>query len=62
MGKSDELFDYKKSIKEIGAVREIFGYDCSDWLDFIAFDGNHEFYKGDEHIDAFATYLKQEGI
>lgn len=62
MGKSDELFDYKRSIEEIETIREICGYDCSDWLDFIAFDGNHEFYKGDEHIDAFATYLKQEGI
>ena len=60
MGMQDELFDYKKSEKEIERIKEICKNDCSDWLNFIAFEGNHEFYKGDEHLDDFAACLKQE--
>ena len=50
----------RDNLAEIERIKEICGNDCNDWLRFVAFEGNHEFYKGDEHLDDFAAYLKQE--
>ena len=58
MGNRDELFDYKESSLEIDRVKKLCGNNCEDWLYFKVYDGNHEFYKENLHLDAFNECLK----
>lgn len=60
MGNEDNLFDYQKSIAEYERLRRICGNDTEDWLEFTVFNGNHEFYKEDKHIEKFMEYLRGE--
>lgn len=62
MGNEDNLFDYRKSIAEYERIRLICGNDTEDWLEFTVFDGNHEFYKEDKHIEKFMAYLRKENL
>ena len=57
MGKSDELFDYRKRQMEYERVWQILKDNDKDWLEFTLFDGEHEFYKNDEHIEKMIAYL-----
>lgn len=58
MGNEDNLFDYRKSIAEYERLCRMCGNDVEDWLEFTVFDGNHEFYKEDRHIERFMEYLR----
>ena len=58
MGNTDELFDVRKSQAEYEKILEACG-DDSDWVEFTAFPGNHEFYREDDHIRRLVEHLKQ---
>lgn len=58
IGNEDALFDYQKSQAEYERVKEICGADTREWLEFIVFDGSHEFYKRDDHIQKLIECLK----
>ena len=60
MGRYDELFDYRKSRAEYERVLHILEDNNNDWLEFMVFDGNHEFYQNDDHIEKMIAYLKEE--
>lgn len=60
MGKEDELFDSRKSRAEYERLCRICGNDTEDWLEFTVYDGKHQFYKEDEHIEKFMDYLREE--
>lgn len=53
MGDKDELFDYKVSIKSFEKIKKYCKDVGTDWVEFLVFDGVHEFYKGDDHIEKF---------
>lgn len=61
MGNQDNHFDYQKSIKEYERILEICGGSTGDWLEFTIFDGEHEFYKEDYHIQKLIEYLRKDG-
>ena len=61
MGNKDNLFDYQKSIREYEKIRAICNGNTDDWLDFTVFDGEHEFYKEDDHIKKLIECLREEG-
>lgn len=57
MGINDELFDIKDSQREFERVKMIAESVGTDWIDFISFDGNHEFCKDDMPIKRLADDL-----
>ena len=59
MGRADEVFDWRKSQEEYEKILEICTEE-SDWIKFFVFDGKHEFYKEDTHIEQFMKHLEQE--
>lgn len=61
MGNKDNLFEYQKSMREYERILEICGGDTRDWLEFTLFDGDHEFYREDDHIKKMMDYLRKEG-
>lgn len=56
MGDQDPLFDFRKSRAEFERLQSICGED--NWAELIIFEGNHEFYKEDCHVEKFATILR----
>jgi len=61
MGNRDSYFDYRKSIKEYERIQEICGDGLEDWLEFTVFDGEHEFYLKEDHINKLMEHLRKEG-
>lgn len=53
MGNRDEIFDVNDSIESFYKLKELCADINTDWVDFKVFDGNHEFYREDEHIEKF---------
>ncbi len=51
VGDKDELFDVKYAENEFERLKKLCGNIGTDWLDFIVFDGVHEFYKEDLPIE-----------
>lgn len=47
----DELFNCESGLESFEKLKEICKDVGTDWLDFILFEGKHEFYKGDEQIE-----------
>jgi len=62
IGNEDNLFDYRKSIKEYERLCRICENDTEDWLEFTVFDGNHEFYQEDRHIERLMDCLCRENV
>lgn len=60
MGKSDDLFDWKFSAEEFERVKALSAAVGVDWVDFIAFDGNHEFCREDFPIERLVCDLLSE--
>lgn len=58
MGRDDPLFDYRKSLSEYERLKGICGDKDCTWVDLILFDGKHEFYKEDCHIDQLVKCLR----
>lgn len=54
----DALFDVKYGIRSFERLKELSKDVGTDWFDFLVFDGCHEFYKGDEHIERLIEDLK----
>lgn len=50
IGDKDQLFDVNFGKAEFERLKEISSEVGTNWLDFIAFDGVHEFFEGDEPI------------
>ena len=50
MGDHDPLFDSQYSIESFERLKEMCQDVGTDWVDFIVFEGVHEFYKNDEPI------------
>ncbi len=51
VGDKDELFDGKFAAVEFERLKSLCGEVGCEWLDFILFDGTHEFHKGDKPIE-----------
>lgn len=60
MGTKDELFDSKYSIKEYERIKTICKNVGTAWVDFIEFDGTHEFIKDDFPIERLVNDLISE--
>ncbi len=55
VGDNDEIFTLDGALKEYEKLKEL----GDGWLDFLAFEGVHEFYKGDEYIDKLIKKIKE---
>ena len=60
MGNNDPLFDYKYTEESFKRVEELCPCGLKNWAELKIFEGNHEFYKGDEYIEKLAEELKKE--
>lgn len=58
IGNKDELFDYKYGVESIEKVKKICEKVGMDWMNFIVFDGNHEFCKDDKPIENLVNDIK----
>lgn len=58
IGTRDELFDCNYGIEAFNELKDLCCSIRTDWLDFIEFDGIHEFCKNDEPIKALVNELK----
>lgn len=58
LGTEDECFDYKQGEKAFEELQEISKEVGTDWVDFIAFDGKHEFCKNDAPIERLINDIK----
>ena len=57
IGKNDPLFDAKYGYESYEELREICKDVGTDWVDFMPFDGDHEFCKDDAPIDKMLKHL-----
>ena len=57
IGKNDPLFDAKYGYESFDELREICKDVGTDWVDFMPFDGDHEFCKDDAPIDKMLKHL-----
>ena len=53
MGNRDELFDYRNTLESFETVKNLCKDVVTDWVELSVFDGVHEFYKDDKHIEKF---------
>ena len=51
IGDKDRLFDSKYALSSLERVKKLSEKVGSEWIDLKVFDGVHELYKGDEHIE-----------
>lgn len=58
IGDKDPLFDSEYGIRSYERLKELSKDVGTDWFDFCAFNGYHEFYKGNEHIERLIEDLK----
>ena len=58
IGDHDSLFDAKFSVESFKRIKEIFHDRELSWLDFIVFNGDHEFHKDDAPIERLINDLK----
>lgn len=57
VGNKDELFNIESAKKEWERLKKLCAPVGTDWVDFIEFDGDHEFCKSDEPIKRLADDL-----
>lgn len=62
VGKIDELFNFEYAQKEFDRLKAMTEKVGDDWLDFVAFEGNHEFCKDDMPIKKLAEALISETL
>ncbi len=55
MGNADTIFDYKNTVESFERVSELLPE--KGWAELEIFEGNHEFYKGDEYIEKLIQEL-----
>lgn len=60
IGNKDELFDYTYGVESFERVNEICEAVGTQWIDFIVFDGIHEFCKDDKPILRLINELKNQ--
>lgn len=58
MGNNDPLFDYRYTEESFKRIEELCPFDVKEWAELKIFEGNHEFYKGDEYIEKLVAELK----
>ena len=59
VGDKDALFDYKEAIKSFDKLKLLCKNVGTDWVDFVVFDGIHEFCKDDTPIEKMVNELKE---
>lgn len=59
MGDQDALFDWRKSRAEYERILEACG-DDRDWVEYKTFEGTHEFYQKDDHINKLIDCLAEK--
>ena len=60
IGKNDPLFDAKYGYESFESLVEICGEVGTDWVEFMPFDGDHEFCKDDAPIDKMIKHLLEQ--
>jgi len=60
VGDKDALFDYKEAIKSFDKLKELCKNVGTDWVNFVVFDGIHEFCKDDAPIEKLVNELKED--
>ena len=60
LGKDDELFNYKYGEESFNRLKEICSNVGTEWVEFIVFNGAHEFCKQDEPIERLISDLTKE--
>jgi hypothetical protein len=60
IGDKDTDFPYKESEKEFKRLEALCKTVGTDWVDFIVFDGGHEFIKDDKPLQKLAKDLWEE--
>ena len=58
MGDKDRLFDSKYSVESFEKARALSKEQGTEWIDLKVFDGVHELYKGEEHIERLIKEIK----
>lgn len=58
VGDKDELFDYRRSEESFARLQKMCAEVGADWVSLTVFDGVHEFYQGDEHIEQLIRDLE----
>ena len=61
IGEKDDLFDCKYGKDSFEKLKEMCGNVGCEWVEFIVFDGVHEFCMSDEPIESFVSELKTGG-
>lgn len=59
MGDKDNLFDSKYTVASFEKAKKLSEGLGGDWIDLKVFDGVHELYKGDEHIERLIREIKK---
>lgn len=59
MGNKDDLFDYRYSEASFEKLKKLSASVGTDWVEFICFDGKHEFYKGEAPIETLIRHLTE---
>ena len=57
IGQRDELFVHGHGLASLARLKEICKDADTDWLDFLSFDGKHEFFRDDAPLEKLAAYL-----
>ncbi len=57
MGDKDPIFDYRQSQAEYQRIVDLCGTEGADWVKFTVYEGDHEFYKNDDHIKELIASL-----
>ena len=58
VGKNDSTFLIENTRKEISHLREMSAEISNEWLDYIEFDGDHEFCRNDMPLRRLADDLR----
>ena len=57
IGKQDELFDVRFGVETFNKLKEMCKNVGTEWVNFIVFDGSHEFCKDDKPIERLISDL-----
>lgn len=60
IGKNDPAFNYIYGEESFERIKEICAEGGTDWVNFIVFDGKHEFCRDDAPIERLVGYLKKK--
>lgn len=58
VGNRDDLFDHRGSEESFARLETLCAEVGTDWVSLTVFDGGHEFYQGNEHIEQMIRDLK----